>query len=105
MRLLRLLNPFRHARLERENAALRRQRAADGEHIKSHVESIGRQAEPGELTELRGQVALLWNSLDIMASMVRAAKDDLICGNPHKALHKLIDILDAVTEQEQREAS
>lgn len=100
IRWLRLFNPIRHLRLEREVAAIPGMKRG----IKSLVESIGRQAPIGSETELRAEVVMLTgrvNALEAAAGLAVRYFDD---GRYQSARRVLAAILDAEPVN-QREAS
>lgn len=104
MSWLRLINPFRHLRLERENARMLKQREGDKRGIKSLVDSIGRQAPLGSETELRSHVVLLDGRCHALEVAAGLAATYLRTGRPDAAKDVLEAILDTVPA-EQREAS
>lgn len=103
MRFLRLINFARTLRLERDLAAMHKQREGDKRGIKSLVDSIGRQALPGSETELRGHVVLLDGRVHALEVAAGLAVRYLDSGR-HQAAHDVLSaILDSVPV-DQREA-
>jgi hypothetical protein len=104
MRWLRYLSLLHVLRLERDLAAMTKQREGDKRGIKSLVDSIGRQALPGSETELRSHVVLLdgrVHALEIAAGLAVRYLDS----GRHQAAHDVLSaILDSVPA-DQREAS
>lgn len=91
MRWLRLFNPFRHLRLEREVAAIPGMKRG----IKSLAESIGRQAPAGSETELRAAVVLLDGRVHALEIAAGVARQYLDSGRHQAARDVLASILDA----------
>lgn len=103
MTWLRLLNPFRHLRLERENARMVKQREADKRGIRSLVDSVGRGATPGEVTALRCENVLLQGRINALEVGMGLAAIELERERPSFAAEVLGSML--ATRIEQREAS
>lgn len=104
MRWTRLLNPFRHLRIERENARMLKQREGDKRGIKSLVDSIGRQAPAGSETELRSHVVLLdgrCHALEVAAGLAL----EYTRSGRHKAAESTLESILDSAPAEQREAS
>lgn len=99
MRWTRLLDPFRHLRLERENAAMHKQREGDKRGIKSLVDSIGRQAPSGSETELRGYVVTLDGRVHALEIVAGLAREYLRTGRTDAAMKVLTEILDAPADE------
>jgi hypothetical protein len=104
MRWLRFFNPRHTLRLERDNAALLKQREGDRRGIKSLVDSVGRQATPGEVTALRCENVLLQGRVNALTIGMGLAAIELTRGRPSHAASVLAAMLD-VPAEEKREAS
>ena len=95
MRFLRLLNPFRHLRIERELDAMRKQRAGDKRAITSLVASIRRQAPAGSETNHLSMIVLLDGRVHALEVAAGVAWNYLRTGRPEAAHDVLAAILDA----------
>jgi hypothetical protein len=85
MHWLRFLNPFYTLDLERKVAAIPGLRRA----VRSLVESVRRQALPGETTELRAELIVIADDLRAVHMRMRHARDLLACGLTTEALTEL----------------
>jgi hypothetical protein len=104
MRFLRFLNPLHVLRLERDLAAMTKQREGDKRGIKSLVDSIGRQAPAGSETELRSRIVAQDGRIHALEVTAGLAVRYLDSGR-HQAAHDVLSaILDTVPD-DQREAS
>jgi hypothetical protein len=96
MRWLRFFDP-------RYTLKLERQREADKRGIKSLVDSVGRQATPGEVTALRCENVLLQGRVNALEVGMGLAAIELERGRPAFAAEILGAMLNARLEK--REAS
>ena len=99
MKWVRLFNPIRHLRLEREVAALPGQKRA----IKSLVESIGRQAPAGSETEMRAALVILDGRVHSLETSAGLALNYLQHGRTNAAADVLSAVLSSMPV-DQREA-
>ena len=106
MTWLRLLNPIRTLRIEREaerlGIALVRQRAA----VSNYAAMMERQAAPGELADLSARLITAEGEIETLDAGVYRASELLASGLAHEAAKELLDLLQRQIERhEHREAS
>lgn len=93
MTWLRLLNPLRTLRIEREaerlGIALVRQRAA----VSNYAAMMERQAAPGEIDDLTARLITATNEIETLDAGIYRASEYLASGLAHEAAGQLLSML------------
>lgn len=107
MTWLRLLNPFRTLRLEREaerlGIALIRQRA----DVRNFAEMLDRQAAPGELHDVTARLVIAETEIGTLDAGMYRASEYLASGRASEAATELLSLLQRqiIRNEQHREAS
>jgi hypothetical protein len=104
MRWLRLINPFYTRQLERETAQLRAALPRQRDDVRSLLASIGRQAEPGSLTDLHARLLTAQDEVQQLDSGIYRATELLTYGRTTDAGIELLSLLQRQIARNEREA-
>ena len=105
MRWLRYLNPAYLRRLETEAAQLRAALPRQRDDVWSLLNSIGRQAEPGSLTDLQTRLLSAKDEIRRLDDGIYRASEMLACGRAADAGLELLALLHRQIARNEREAS
>ena len=93
MRWLRLFNPFRHLRIERDFDRLTARHEAMRADVVTYADIVGRQADPGSDAGLLRRAMLAENDRNIARIVAAKALRELDCGHTDSAVEHLRAIL------------